>query len=238
MVARFAEIATVPSVLRGIEQRAVIAQQRDVDVRAQSGFPLSTLIAGVVALLVGIAGTYVLTAVLTRAPAHAVAQVSYLAPVDRAPRPAPDFTLTDQSGQRVSLSGLRGRELLVTFMDPKCTSLCPIMGQEISAVEAKLPAGVNPVLLIVSVAPDRTGADVAGFASHVTWRPGWHWLLGHEAALQAVWTSWSINVVDGADIQHNESLFVVSPAGQTVAAYNAPLGIDEVASMITKHATR
>jgi cytochrome oxidase Cu insertion factor (SCO1/SenC/PrrC family) len=227
-------------VLRGVEANPVIAQQRGADVRAKTGFhlPHPTLLAGLIALLVGVGGTFAVNSVLSHAPATArAASAVYLPPVNRAPQPAPDFRLRDQAGQLMSLSGLRGREVLVTFMDPKCTTLCPIMGQELGSVEAGLPASVTPVLLIVSVAPDRTAADVGTFVSHVTWRPGWHWLLGNQAELQAVWATWSISV-DGADIQHDESLFVVDPQGKMVASYNAPLGITEVASTITKHSTR
>ncbi len=52
--------------------------------------------------------------------------------------------------------------------------------------EADLAPDVTPVLVVVSVAADRTPADVNSFLSHVTWRQGWHWLLGNQAQLQAV----------------------------------------------------
>lgn len=227
--------------IEGVEANPVIAQQRGADVRAKTGFhmPHPTLLAGLIALLVGVGGTFAVNSVLSRAPAAArSAQAVYLPPVGRAALPAPDFRLRDQAGQLVSLSGLRGREVLVSFMDPQCTSQCPIMGQEIGSVEASLPAKVNPVLLIVSVAPNRSAADVSTFVSKVSWHPGWHWLLGSQAELQAVWATWQVNVVPAADVIHDEVLFVVDPQGKMVAGYNAPLGISEVASTITKHATR
>ncbi len=198
------------------------------------------MVAAVAALLLGAGGTVAVERLVSQAPAatRAVQAVS-LPGIGRAAQAAPDFRLPDQNGQMVSLSSLRGREVLVTFMDPTCTSLCPIMGQQLGSVEAKLPAGVEPVLLVVRVAPNRTPADVAGFVSHVTWRPGWHWLLGDQAQLQAVWTSWQVNVLPTTgDVAHDEVVFIVNPKGQMVAGYNAPLGITEVASMITRHSTR
>ncbi len=204
-----------------------------------SRVPLPTLLVGVLALLVGLGGTIALNRALSHAPAQArSAQAVYLPPVGGAPQPAPDFRLPDQAGQLVSLSALRGREVLVTFMDPQCTSLCPIMGQEIGSIESSLPANVDPVLLVVSVAPNRTATNVSTFVSKVSWRPGWHWLLGNQAQLQAVWETWQVNVIPAADVVHDEVLFVVNPQGQMVAEYNAPLGISEVAAMITKHSTR
>ncbi len=217
----------------------MIAQDRGVPARPGFHAPSATLLAGLLALLVGVGGTIALNRVLSHAPATTqAAQAVYLPPVNRAAQPAPDFRLPDQAGQMVSLSGLRGREVLVSFMDPQCTSQCPIMGQEISSVETSLPAAVRPVLLVVSVAPNRTAKDVSTFVSKVSWQPGWHWLLGNQAELQAVWATWQVNVIPAADVIHDEVLFVVSPQGKMVAEYNAPLGISEVASMITKHTTR
>src|SRR5580693_4377674 len=37
---------------------------------------------------------------------------------------APAFTLTDQNGKQVSLASLRGKVVLLTFLDPVCTSDC------------------------------------------------------------------------------------------------------------------
>ncbi len=202
--------------------------------------PRTTLLAALVALLVGAGGTVLIARAL--APSHVAARSAhavYLPPVGRSAQPAPDFSLPDQAGRLVSLSALRGREVLVTFMDPRCTSLCPIMGQELGSIEASLPARVSPVLLVVSVASDRNAADVASFTSHVAWRPGWHWLLGNQAQLQAVWASWQVAVQpSAADVLHDEVVYIVNPRGQMVAGYNAPLDVHEVATAITQHATR
>jgi len=43
---------------------------------------------------------------------------------------APGFLLTDQAGHAVSLTSLRGRVVVLEFMDPHCTCICPIVSQE------------------------------------------------------------------------------------------------------------
>ena len=43
---------------------------------------------------------------------------------------APGFSLTSQYGEPVTLSSLRGKVLLLTFLDPVCTSDCPLIAQE------------------------------------------------------------------------------------------------------------
>ncbi len=44
--------------------------------------------------------------------------------------PAPGFRLTDQNGRPVTLASLRGKVVLMTFLDPVCTTDCPIIAQE------------------------------------------------------------------------------------------------------------
>jgi hypothetical protein len=44
--------------------------------------------------------------------------------------PAKEFQLTDQHGRTVSLASLRGKVVLLTFLDPVCTTDCPLIAQE------------------------------------------------------------------------------------------------------------
>jgi cytochrome oxidase Cu insertion factor (SCO1/SenC/PrrC family) len=194
------------------------------------------LLASLLALLVGLGGTLGVSRLLTRpAVATSTGSVQYLPAVGQQSEVAADFRLPDQTGATVSLSALRGQEVLLTFMDPQCTSMCPIVSQQIGALESSLPASVKPVLLIVSVAPNRSAADVSTFTSHVTWKPGWHWLLGNQAQLQAVWAMYHIAVQPSAtDVAHDETLYVIDPQGRIAAGYNAPLPIGDVASTITR----
>src|SRR5260370_36362978 len=43
--------------------------------------------------------------------------------------PAPDFTLTDQFGHSVTLSSLRGHEVVLAFIDSRCNTLCPLIAE-------------------------------------------------------------------------------------------------------------
>ena len=45
-------------------------------------------------------------------------------------RPAPRFTPTDQGGQVLSLSSFGGKVVVLEFMDPHCTGICPIVPDE------------------------------------------------------------------------------------------------------------
>jgi cytochrome oxidase Cu insertion factor (SCO1/SenC/PrrC family) len=203
-------------------------------------FSTPLFVASLLALGVGIGATIVVSRLVSRPVAVATpASAQYLPPIGQQPVVAPDFTLSDQNGAAVSLATFRGQEVLLTFMDPKCTTQCPIVGQELGSVEASLPAGVKPVLLVVSVTPGRTAADVGAFVSHVNWNAGWHWLLGNQAQLQAVWAMYHIAVQPTTgDVLHDETLYVVDPQGRIRVGYNAPLPIAEVAAAITSHSSR
>ncbi len=153
-------------------------------------------------------------------------------------RAAAPFTLEDQSGAPISLAAQRGHVVLLTFMDPVCTVLCPVMGRDIAAVEQQLPKGVDPELLIVSVAPGRSNADVQKFVStnlSSPWLPGWHWLIGpDDASLRLAWLHWNITVQPTADdINHDSILNVIDPEGYLRVSFPAPLPVSDVVSAIT-----
>jgi cytochrome oxidase Cu insertion factor (SCO1/SenC/PrrC family) len=42
----------------------------------------------------------------------------------------PGFTLTDQDGRVLSLSGFRGKAVVLEFMDSRCTGICPLISRE------------------------------------------------------------------------------------------------------------
>ncbi len=156
------------------------------------------------------------------------------APLTRQPTP-PLTGLTDQNGDAISLPDEKGHVVLLAFMDPLCTDLCPILGRDLVAVEQALPKGISPVLLIVSVMPDRTRADVAHFvatnlATTGKWLPGWHWLIGPStAALELTWLKW------GVPLQPPKTNFldVIDPQGYVRVVYPAPLFVSDVVHAIT-----
>src|SRR3984885_11091953 len=53
---------------------------------------------------------------------------------------APGFTLTSQDGRQVSLASLRGKVVLLTFLDPVCTTDCPLIAQEMRSADTMLGA--------------------------------------------------------------------------------------------------
>ena len=95
----------------------------------------------------------------------AQANLMALSPVPA--RPAPDFRLTDQHGQVLSLSGLRGHVVVLGFTDAHCTDVCPIVSQETIDAYRDLGRAVSNVEFVsVDVNPYATGvADMAAYTA-------------------------------------------------------------------------
>src|SRR5581483_8496938 len=112
-------------------------------------------------------------------------------------RAAPAIALRDQAGREVRLSALRGRPVLLTFMDSQCKAECPIQGRQLGAVLRGLPPADRPTLVVVGVNP--TG-DTPPSIRHAMrkwtlagpWR--WHWLRGTRAQLERVWHAYGVTV--------------------------------------------
>ena len=52
--------------------------------------------------------------------------------------PAPDFTLTNQDGKRVSLNDLRGQVTVVTFIFTSCSDTCPMLTAKLVGIQRRL----------------------------------------------------------------------------------------------------
>jgi cytochrome oxidase Cu insertion factor (SCO1/SenC/PrrC family) len=134
--------------------------------------------------------------------------------------PAPAFSLVNQRGARVSLSSLRGHTLALTFLDPVCTSDCPLIAQEFRQTDARLGADNARVDFVAIVANPiyRSIAFTQAFdrqegLSHVG---NWLYLTGSVAALRQVWNSYGVLVESagsGAMIAHSDLAFVIDAHG-------------------------
>jgi cytochrome oxidase Cu insertion factor (SCO1/SenC/PrrC family) len=149
-------------------------------------------------------------------------------------RPAPGFTLRNLAptgGGSVSLGGLKGHVVLVTFLDSHCRNLCPIVGHELAAAERRLPAGVRPVVVAVSVNPADTPASVATAARLYGWSAGYRWAGGTHAGLAPVWRRYGIQVKPTTnDIMHGEAVYLIDRAGYERAAYLPPFRPADIAA--------
>jgi protein SCO1 len=142
-------------------------------------------------------------------------------------RPAPNFALRDQHGARVSLRSLRGRTVLLTFLDSQCHSSCPIVGRQLGSVLRRLPAAARPALVVVSVDPKGdTHAGIAHALAKWGLAGGWtvHWVnASHRVQLERVWKQYGVVVQPTThDIMHSLALYLIDRHGDERTAYLFP----------------
>ena len=138
---------------------------------------------------------------------------------------APDFALQDQNGQVVTVSGLKGKVIAITFLDSHCKQLCPIEGDQLAQTQQALGTKSPMTLLVVSVAPatDTPDSERAFAATH-HWTGDWHWVNGTPDQLAAVWKAYSIAVQNSPqDILHTSVVYLVDRKGYERAGWAAGL---------------
>ena len=175
-------------------------------------------------VLIGAGPMAVAQASPNAAPIIAEAIDGSAAPLDFA---APAFTLSDQAGRTVSLASLRGKVVLLTFLDPVCTSDCPLIAQEFRAADRLLSANSRDVKLVAIVANPvyRSVEYTRAFDTQegLTGLPNWLFLTGSLSQLQQVWRSYGIAaqvVPAGGMIAHNDVAYVIDRAGHTRTELN------------------
>jgi cytochrome oxidase Cu insertion factor (SCO1/SenC/PrrC family) len=135
--------------------------------------------------------------------------------------PAPGFTLTSQDGRQVSLASLRGKVVLLTFLDPVCTTDCPLIAQEMRSADELLggKAGNTELVAVVANPTYTSTAYTRAFTSqeNLSQVPNWLFLTGSLSQLADVWHHYGIEVENlpaGAMAAHNDLAFVISADGK------------------------
>jgi cytochrome oxidase Cu insertion factor (SCO1/SenC/PrrC family) len=135
--------------------------------------------------------------------------------------PAPGFTLTDQQGHRLTLASLRGKVVVLQFMDPHCTDICPLVSQEFVDAYHDLGARAGQVVFAaVNVNPYYTSVPAMAEYSRahgLVTIPDWHFFTGPVARLRPVWQGYHIEVNapnPNADVQHTSAVYLIDQRGR------------------------
>jgi cytochrome oxidase Cu insertion factor (SCO1/SenC/PrrC family) len=133
---------------------------------------------------------------------------------------APGFDLRNQSGKLTSLSSLRGKVVVLTFLDPVSTNDCPVIADELRQAASLLSGDAAHVSFVAVVANPvyRSLATVQAFdkVQGLSRVPNWLYLTGPENDLRSAWTRYGIAVTiapAGAMVAHNDFVFVIDGSG-------------------------
>ena len=133
---------------------------------------------------------------------------------------APGFTLTDQRGHTMPLASLRGKVVVLEFMDPHCTDICPIVSQEFVDAYHELGA-VSSKVVFAAINVNQYHASVRDMAAYSTQHqmstiPSWHFFTGPLPALKTAWRDYNIQVEapnPNADIVHTSAVYFIDARG-------------------------
>jgi protein SCO1/2 len=131
---------------------------------------------------------------------------------------APDFTLTDPSGQHVSLKGLHGHPVVLTFLPTSCADTCVQAAQKLRATVDQLGSeAANVRWVVVSIDPgEDSNASAAAFAQRYKLQGRLTYLLGSQDQLAAVWQAYHVGVQAGANgtVTYTDALYVIDAQGR------------------------
>ncbi|MDQ2718084.1 MAG: SCO family protein [Chloroflexota bacterium] len=131
--------------------------------------------------------------------------------------PAPDFTLVNQFSQTVTLSSLRGHEVVLAFIDSRCTSLCPLTAKIMYDAKARLKSSASQVELVaVNANPAATSIpQVQDWSIKHGMLHQWLFLTGTAQQLQAIYRAYSVYDQVNSDGQavHDPLLYIIDAKG-------------------------
>jgi len=133
--------------------------------------------------------------------------------------PAPDFDLTTQDERRISLSQLRGRVVILTFIYASCADTCPLLTAKMVGLQHRLAAAFGPrvFFLSVTVDPERDTPEVLRryAVAHGANLGGWAFLTGTPSEIREVARRYGVyyRKTPGGDVDHTFLTSVVDQAG-------------------------
>ncbi len=149
--------------------------------------------------------------------------------------PAPSFVLQNQRGEHVSLDDLRGKLVILTFLDPLCTDDCPLMVQELAAAYAQLGATAQEVVIVaINVNPDaQTQFEMESFfrTQGLDEDSAWHFLGGEWAEVVEIVVAYHVSAGDPkpskpGEVAHQDVVFLIDRQGnyRVLITYPTPVG--------------
>src|SRR2546421_10650689 len=131
---------------------------------------------------------------------------------------APDFTLSDQFGHAVTLSALRGHEVVLAFIDSRCKTLCPLTAEIMYDAKVALGASAASRVELVAINANPTATSVAAVQA---WSIAhgmlhqWVFLTGTAQQLWSVYHLYNVYVQVGSDgeVVHDPKSFIIDAQG-------------------------
>lgn len=159
-------------------------------------------------------------------------------------RAAPNFRLWDQFGRLVTLSSLRGKTVVLAFIDSRCTTVCPLTAQTLlDAMRLLGPSAGRVQLVAVNSNPVATSVtDVRQWSIQHGMLHKWLFLTGTVAQLRPIWQAYGIQAeVIRGQVSHTPAVYVIDSHGREVRAFltsGARRNISDQAYVLAEYVSR
>lgn len=139
---------------------------------------------------------------------------------------APEFTLTNQDGEKVTLGEFKGKAVFVFFGYTHCPDICPVTLANLNGVVNELGSDADKVqVLFVTVDPERdTQAELKKYVTY--FNKDFIGLTGTPDEIKDVTDSYHafyIKEETGSDggylMGHTSSVYLINPDGRIVLRY-------------------
>jgi peroxiredoxin len=136
-------------------------------------------------------------------------------------RMAPSFRLHDQFGHSVSLASLRGRTVVLTFMEAHCNQMCPRLADKMHQMADEVdPTGRKIAILAMTTDPEGDTPEAArAFSRRHGLLARWHYLVGTRKELTPLWHAYAIYAAPKAssptlDAAHTSATYLIDKKGR------------------------
>ena len=131
----------------------------------------------------------------------------------------PSFSLNDEEGATVRSADLRGKAVVVTFLDAQCTDACPIVAGELARAIDELPADERAKVVVLGISTDPaedTPEVVDAFLARHGATGRLSYLTAPQEAMEPVWDAFKIlpTARTGDDSLHSIPVQIYDTAGE------------------------
>lgn len=138
------------------------------------------------------------------------------------PVPAPEISMIDHTGERVTLADYKGKVVLLTFAYTSCPDVCPIMFGRFQDLQKQLGEAIGSQVELVFITVDPEVDTPERLAAHVNAMSGlWHFLSEDLTIMEKVWSAFGMYVEkEGPIVNHTNLAFLIDQQGLVRIQYN------------------
>ncbi len=193
---------------------------------------LALIVAVAFAALVAVAGVVGIATVTAEDESHASGEGPYRGSEPPGRHPLPRFSLRNYDGTPVRSADLRGKVVLLTFLDSQCTDACPIIAARIGRTVDRLTVEERRQIAAVAISTEPaedTPASVRSFLRNQRALGKLLYVSGPERDMRPLWKRFQIlsSLESGEDTLHSAPVRIYDRDSLWVATLHATVDLSE-----------